>query len=154
MRKRSIPVAWLLALLLLLSACASAAPPGPGSSTTTTTPPFNPTTTTKPPAAVTETIAGVSVTFEAQTHAFLNQSVRNAIEQAIAALPEHLADEIRAVPVYVVDAPDRCSPSPLRRPAGCFTYSEDGMPLVSHPGFRPAATVRLSEPLLSESRYP
>ena len=130
MRKRSSLTTGLVALALVLASCASAAPPETTTTTTTTSPFAPPITSTPPPAVQTETIAGVRVTFETQTNQFLNQHVRDAIEQAVSALPQHLADEIRAVPVYVVDAPDRCSASPLRRPAGCFTYTEDGTPLV------------------------
>lgn len=130
MRTRTLPIAALLALLLVLSACASDTPPTTTSTTTTTTTFAPPTSTSVPNTVQTETVAGVSVTFETQTNEFLNQNVRKAIKRVMAELPDHLTAEIKTVPVYVVDTPDRCSPSPLGRPAGCFTYDDDMQPLV------------------------
>lgn len=73
--------------------------------TTTTTVAATATTTTLPPA---ELVDGVSVVFQTRSNAFRNDNVRRTITQAIAALPEHLANEIRDITVYVVDSPIRC----------------------------------------------
>lgn len=92
-------------LIFAIAATEDSEPVTPPTTTTVITLPPTTTTTTLPEA---ELIEGVSVVFQARSNILRNSNVRAGIQHTMRVLPDHLADEIREIIIYVVDRPTRC----------------------------------------------
>jgi len=123
-RKRRVVIPTVVGLLFIgvLASCTGA---GQATTTTADAEPYE------------EIVNGIRVVYETNRFVVNDKDARASINEAltrIEQLSKPLADEIRQVPVYVVDYPDRCQNGRALPPgkvlAGCFWYDDAGEPFV------------------------